>query len=228
MSELVKAAVAGASGRMGSAACEAIEHGEGVELVGRADPEGGESLEAALESADVLVDLTTPETAAENAISAIEAGAHAVVGTTGFDLDDLRGRVEGAPGDARCLVVPNFAIGAVLMMRFAMEAARYMPEAEIVEMHHPAKLDAPSGTAKRTQDLIESAGGKVVSPIHSVRLSGLVAHQEVMFGGEGETLTIRHDALDRSCFMPGILLAIREVGSLTDRFSVGLEVVISQ
>lgn len=228
MSGQVKVAVAGAAGRMGSAACNAIEHGDGVELVGRADPDGGDGLESALADADVLVDLTTPDSAPDNAISAVEAGVHAVVGTTGFDLDALKARVESLPGEARCLVVPNFAIGAVLMMRFAMEAARYMPEAEIVEMHHPAKLDSPSGTAKRTQEMIESAGGRVGNPIHSVRLSGLVAHQEVMFGGEGETLTVRHDALDRSCFMPGILLAAREVSKISDRFSVGLEQVMSQ
>lgn len=226
MSDSVKVAVAGAAGRMGSAACEAIENGDGVELVGRADPEGGEALGSALEEADVLVDLTTPDSAPDNAVAAIEGGVHAVIGTTGFDLEALQSRVEGSSGEAKCLVVPNFAIGAVLMMRFSAEAARYMPEAEIVEMHHPAKLDAPSGTAKRTQQLIEDSGGSISSPIHSVRLSGLVAHQEVIFGGEGETLTIRHDALDRSCFMPGILLAARGIDSLDQRFSVGLEQVM--
>ena len=121
------------------------------------------------------------------------------------------------------LVVPNFAIGAVLMMRFAAEAAAHMPEAEIVELHHDGKLDAPSGTAKRTAELIAEAGGNVHDPIHSVRLPGLVAHQEVILGAEGQTLTIRHDSIDRSSFMPGVLLALRRVGSLSDPFTVGLE-----
>ncbi len=228
MSSEVKVAVSGAAGRMGTAACEAIEAAEGLELVGRADPSTGDELGAALAPAQVLVDLTTPEAAPGNAIEAVEAGVDAVVGTTGFDLDDLRAKVEGAPGEARCLVVPNFAIGAVLMMRFAAEAARYMPEAEIVEMHHPAKLDAPSGTARRTAEMIAQAGGSVAEPIHSVRLSGLVAHQEVIFGGESETLTVRHDALDRACFMPGILLAVRNIKSSPERFAIGLESVMER
>lgn len=226
MSAKVRVAVSGAAGRMGSAACEAIDSAEGLELVGRADPSTGDDLVAAIDSADVLVDLTTPDAAPTNAVQAVEAGVDTVVGTTGFDLDDLRARIEASSGKSRCLVVPNFAIGAVLMMRFAAEAAKFFEEGEIVEMHHPAKLDAPSGTAKRTAEMMESAGGSVSAPIHSVRLSGLVAHQEVIFGGEGETLTIRHDALDRSCFMPGILLAARRIGSLEDRFTVGLESVM--
>ncbi|MFM9043646.1 MAG: 4-hydroxy-tetrahydrodipicolinate reductase, partial [bacterium] len=219
MSAKVRVAVSGAAGRMGSAACEAIDFAEGLELVGRADPSTGDDLVAAIDSADVLVDLTTPDAALKNAVQAVEEGVDTVVGTTGFDLDDLRSRIEASSGESRCLVVPNFAIGAVLRMGFAAEAAKFFEEGEIVEMHHPAKLDAPSGTAKRTAEMIESAGGSVSAPIHSVRLSGLVAHQEVIFGGEGETLTIRHDALDRSCFMPGILLAARRIGSLEDRFT---------
>ena len=226
MSENLKIAISGASGRMGSAACAAIESSDDLDLVGKADPETGEGLNQALESADVLVDLTTPEAAPKNALAAVESGVQAVVGTTGFDLADLEARIGAAKGDARCLVVPNFAIGAVLMMKFAAEAARHFPQAEIVEMHHPAKLDAPSGTAKRTAELIEGAGGEVADPIHSVRLAGLVAHQEVIFGSEGETLTLRHDAIDRACFMPGILLAVRRVSSLPKRFSVGLESVL--
>lgn len=228
MSAKVRVAVSGAAGRMGSAACDAVEAADGLELVGRADPSTGEDLADAISSADVLVDLTTPDAAPENAVQAVEAGVHTVVGTTGFDLDALRKRIDSCPGEARCLVVPNFAIGAVLMMRFAAEASRFFEGGEIVEMHHPAKLDAPSGTAKRTAEMIEAAGGSLSAPIHSVRLSGLVAHQEVIFGGEGETLTIRHDALDRSCFMPGILLAAGRVGSLSDRFSVGLENVMDR
>ena len=227
MTDALAVAVSGAAGRMGAAACQAIEEADGLDLVGRADPSTGDDLATAIASAQVLVDLTTPEAAPGNAVEAVESGVDVVVGTTGFDLEDLRGKVESAAGEARCLVVPNFAIGAVLMMRFAAEAARYMPDAEIVEMHHPAKLDAPSGTAKRTAEMIEHAGGRVAEPIHSVRLSGLVAHQEVIFGGEGETLTVRHDALDRSCFMPGILLAVRNVNSIGERFSIGLESVMA-
>jgi 4-hydroxy-tetrahydrodipicolinate reductase len=120
-------------------------------------------------------------------------------------------------------VAPNFAIGAVLMMTLAREVAPHMPECEIVELHHDAKLDAPSGTAKRTAELISDAGGTVHEPIHSIRLPGLVAHQEVLFGGEGQTLSIRHDSIDRRSFMPGVLLAVRKVASLPDRFTVGLE-----
>jgi 4-hydroxy-tetrahydrodipicolinate reductase len=148
------------------------------------------------------------------------------VGTTGFDLDGLRGDVERADGEARVFVAPNFAIGAALMMQMAREAARHMPECEIVELHHERKLDAPSGTALRTADLIRDAGGNVHDAIHAVRLPGLVAHQEVIFGGEGQTLTIRHDSIDRRSFMPGVLLAVRRVGDLPDRFTVGLEALL--
>jgi 4-hydroxy-tetrahydrodipicolinate reductase len=170
-----------------------------------------------------MVDFTTPEAAPENVRQAIEAGVHTVVGTTGFDLDELRSAVEGTDGDARCLVAPNFAIGAVLMMELSRRAAEHMSECEIVELHHDRKKDAPSGTAKRTAELIREAGGNVHEPIHSVRLPGLVAHQEVIFGGEGQTLSIRHDTTDRTSFMPGVLLAVRRVGGMQDRFAVGLE-----
>ena len=170
-----------------------------------------------------MVEFSTPDTVAENALTAVEAGVHAVVGATGFDLDELRSEVEGADGDAKCFVAPNFAIGAVLMMQAAQLAAKHMPEAEIVELHHDRKKDAPSGTAKRTAELIGEAGGKVHEPIHSVRLPGLVAHQEVIFGGEGQTLTIRHDSIDRRSFMPGVVLAVRKVGEMPERFVVGLE-----
>ena len=146
-----------------------------------------------------------------------------MVGTTGFDVTTLREAVDGAGGDANCFVAPNFAIGAVLMMQLAREVAPHMPECEIIELHHDGKLDAPSGTAKRTAELIDDAGGNVHEPIHSVRLPGLVAHQEVVFGGEGQTLSIRHDSTDRRSFMPGVLLAVRKVGELPERFTVGLE-----
>ena len=170
-----------------------------------------------LADADVLVDFTQPESALPNAREAVAAGVHVVIGTTGFELAEL-----GGLSGANVLVAPNFAIGAVLMMRFAAEAAALMPTAEIVELHHDKKLDSPSGTAARTAELMKGSSGKDV-PIHSVRLPGLVAHQEVILGGTGETLTIRHDALDRSSFMPGVLLAIRRVGDLPSSPVVGLE-----
>src|SRR3954447_9099133 len=211
---------------MGQAACEAVEGADDMELAGRADPSLAAPLGEVLEASDVVVDFSTPEAAPANVRECLGAGVHAVVGTTGFDLDGLRAEVERADGEARVFVAPNFAIGAVLMMRMAREAAPHMPECEIVELHHARKVDAPSGTAKRTADLIREAGGKVDEPIHSVRLPGLVAHQEVIFGGEGQTLSIRHDSIDRVSFMPGVLLAVRRVGGLPDRFTVGLETLL--
>ena len=208
---------------MGEAVCEAVSGAEGLELAGRADPTLGTELGEVLDTAEVVVDFTTPETAPVNASACVKAGVHAVVGTTGFDLERLREEVESAAGGANCFVAPNFAIGAVLMMQASQLVAPHMPECEIVELHHDRKLDAPSGTAKRTAELIARAGGHVHEPIHSVRLPGLVAHQEVVFGGEGQTLTIRHDSVDRRSFMPGVLLAVRRVGELPDRFTVGLE-----
>jgi 4-hydroxy-tetrahydrodipicolinate reductase len=223
MAEPIKVVVSGAAGRMGEAVCEAVEGANDLELAARADPELDSGLEEALGSGEVMVDFSTPEAAPENVRQAIEAGVHAVVGSTGFDLDELRSTVEGADGDAKCFVAPNFAIGAVLMMQFAGQAAAQMPECEIVELHHDRKLDKPSGTAKRTAELVTEAGGNVHEPIHSVRLPGLVAHQEVIFGGEGQTLSIRHDSIDRRSFMPGVLLAVRRVADLPERFVVGLE-----
>jgi 4-hydroxy-tetrahydrodipicolinate reductase len=210
---MIRVAVAGAAGRMGEAVCAAVEGADDLELSGRADPRLDVSVAEVLDGADVLVDFTTPDTVVENVLAATAAGVHVVIGTTGFDVDALRG-AEGA----NVFAAPNFAIGAVLMMRFAAEAARHMPKAEIVELHHDAKLDAPSGTAKRTADLM---GGDV--PIHSVRLPGLVAHQEVILGDVGQTLTIRHDTTSRESFMPGVLLAVRRVGELDESPVVGLE-----
>jgi 4-hydroxy-tetrahydrodipicolinate reductase len=218
---VIRVAVSGAAGRMGEAVCEAVREAEDTALAGRADPALGVGLAEVLEGADVVVDFTTPETALENLRACLQAGVHAVVGTTGFDLDAARQAAEAA--EANCFVAPNFAIGAVLLMEVSQEIARHMPECEIVELHHDRKLDAPSGTAKRTQELIDAAGGHVHQPIHSVRLPGLVAHQEVIFGGEGQTLAIRHDSIDRRSFMPGVLLAVRRVADLPDRFTVGLE-----
>ncbi len=208
---------------MGETVCEAVEAADGMTLVGKADPALGAGLDGVLGDADVAVDFTTPDTALDNVRTCLEAGVHAVVGTTGFDVEALRNAVESADGEARCFAAPNFAIGAVLLMQAAQLVARHMPECEIVELHHDRKLDAPSGTAKRTAELIREAGGSVHEPIHSVRLPGLVAHQEVIFGGVGQTLSLRHDSIDRSSFMPGVLLAVRMVAGLPDRFTVGLE-----
>jgi 4-hydroxy-tetrahydrodipicolinate reductase len=209
---------------MGETVCEAVEGADDLELVGRADPSLDAPLADVLEDAEVIVDFSTPEAAPGNVRESVAAGVHAVVGTTGFDLDALRREVESARTDgANAFVAPNFAIGAVLMMRFAQEAAAHMPEVEIVELHHDRKLDAPSGTAKRTAELVREAGGNVHEPIHAVRLPGLVAHHEVILGGDGQTLTIRHDSIDRHSFMPGVLLAVRRVSELEDPFTVGLE-----
>jgi 4-hydroxy-tetrahydrodipicolinate reductase len=226
---MIKVVVSGAAGRMGGTVCEAVEGADDLELAGRADPSLDAPLEEAIEGADVVVDFTTPEAAPDNVRACVEAGVHAVVGTTGFDHDELRAVAERSRGDgggANVFVAPNFAIGAVLMMRFAREAAAHMPECEIVELHHDRKLDAPSGTAKLTAELVRDAGGNLHEPIHSVRLPGLVAHQEVIFGGEGQTLSIRHDSIDRRSFMPGVLLAVRSVGDLSDPFTVGLEALL--
>jgi 4-hydroxy-tetrahydrodipicolinate reductase len=198
---------------MGETVCEAVEGADDMELTGRADPQLGTAVADVLGDADVLVDFTQPDTALANVREALAAGVHAVVGTTGFDIDELKGL-----SGANVFVAPNFAIGAVLMMRFAVEASRHMAKAEIVELHRDGKLDAPSGTAARTAELME---GDV--PIHSVRLPGLVAHQEVILGDVGQTLTIRHDSVDRESFMPGVLLAVRRVGSLPESPVVGLE-----
>jgi len=220
---MIRVVASGAAGRMGQAVCEAVEGAEDMELVAKADPSLDVELADTLADADVVVDFTTPDTAFANAEACLRAGVHAVVGTTGFDLDALREVAESAGAGANCFVAPNFAIGAVLLMEVAQTIAPHMPECEIVELHHDKKLDAPSGTAKRTAELIDGAGGNVHQPIHSVRLPGLVAHQEVVFGGEGQTLSIRHDSIDRRSFMPGVLLAARKVAALPDRFTVGLE-----
>jgi 4-hydroxy-tetrahydrodipicolinate reductase len=215
---LINVAVSGAAGRMGATVCEAVNGADDLSLTGRADPLLDTALPDVLGDADVVVDFSTPDAAVDNARTCLEAGVHCVMGTTGADFSPLEG-----VGSANLFVAPNFAIGAVLMMRFAAEAAEHMPECEIVELHHDRKVDAPSGTAARSAELIRAAGGNVHEPIHSVRLPGLVAHHEVVFGGPGQTLTIRHDSIDRSSFMPGVLLAVRRVGSLERSPTVGLE-----
>lgn len=218
---MIRVAVSGAAGRMGATVCAAVDAAQDLELVARADPAIGVSVQEAVAAhrPDVLVDFSVPATVVDNIRTALAAGVHVVVGTTGFDLGELDG-LDGA----NVFVSPNFAIGAVLMMRFATEAARHMRAAEIIELHHDGKVDAPSGTAKLTARLMhEAAPERPQPPIHSVRLPGLVAHQEVILGDLGQTLTIRHDSVDRESFMPGVLLAVRKVATLDRSPIVGLE-----
>jgi 4-hydroxy-tetrahydrodipicolinate reductase len=213
---VIRVGVSGAAGRVGTAVCEAVEAADDLELAGRADPQLGVALGDILGDCDVVVDFTTPDAALDNALACVRAGVHAVVGTTGWDPTPLR--EFGPHPPANVFVAPNFAIGAVLMIRFAVEASKYMAKAEIIELHHDRKVDAPSGTAARTAQLMD---GEV--PIHSVRLPGLVAHQEVILGDVGQTLTIRHDSTDRTSFVPGVLLAVRRVADLPESPLIGLE-----
>ncbi|HEV2723112.1 MAG TPA: dihydrodipicolinate reductase C-terminal domain-containing protein [Thermoleophilaceae bacterium] len=215
---MIRVGVSGAAGRMGATVCRAVEGAEDMELAARADPQLGATLAEILDRVEVIVDFSRPDTALENARACLEAGVHCVMGTTGPDFEQLEG-----VGSANLFVAPNFAIGAVLMMEAAKLAAPHLPECEIIELHHDRKLDAPSGTAARTARLIGEAGGNVHDPIHSVRLPGLVAHQEVLFGGLGQTLSIRHDSTSRESFMPGVLLAVRRVGTLDRSPLIGLE-----
>lgn len=221
--------VVGAAGRMGQAVVDAVGAADGMRVAALVDPalpagqQNYPDVAAALSgaSADAAVDFTQPDTVYPNCVALLEAGVHAVVGTTGLtddQLADLGARAEAGSGNL--LLAPNFSTGALLMMRFAAEASRHLEKAEIIELHHDRKLDAPSGTALRTAGLME---GDV--PIHSVRLPGLVAHQEVVLGGAGETLTIRHDSLNRESFMPGVILALR---AIADRpgLTLGLEPVL--
>ena len=231
---MINVAVLGARGRMGSEVVKAVEATEGLALVAALDL--GDSLDQLKGSAaHVVVDFTTPDSVMSNLEFLINNGINVVVGTTGFDdakLATVKGWLAHNPS-VGVLVAPNFAIGAVLMMEFAEKAARYFESAEIIELHHPAKVDAPSGTAARTAELmsaarkeaglgampdatttaLDGARGALVGeiPVHSVRARGLVAHQEVLFGGLGETLTIRHDSIDRAGFMPGVILGVRKI-----------------
>ena len=221
---MIRVAVSGAAGRMGQTVCAAVEGADDMELVARIDPAIGIELASALAEhrPEVVVDFSVPSTAVANIRTAVAAGVHAVVGTTGFDLQE----VQGLSG-ANVLIAPNFAIGAVLLMQFAAQAAKHMQSAEIIELHHDRKLDKPSGTAKLTARLMhEAAPDRPEPPIHSVRLPGLVAHQEVILGDLGQTLTIRHDSLDRVSFMPGVLLAVRRVADLPQQLTIGLEHVL--
>ncbi|HEX8103313.1 MAG TPA: dihydrodipicolinate reductase C-terminal domain-containing protein [Solirubrobacteraceae bacterium] len=217
---MIRVAVAGAAGKVGRAVCAAVEDADDLSLAGRADPVLDTAVADVLGDADVVVDFTRPDQALANARACLDAGVHAVIGTTGFDLEALREHAERIDR-ANAFFAPNFAIGAVLMMRFAAEASRHMAHAEIVEAHNPAKVDAPSGTAKRTAELME---GEV--PIHSLRLTGVVADQQVILGDVGQTLTIEHRTTDRMSFTPGVLLAVRRVGDLPDRLTVGLDVLL--
>jgi 4-hydroxy-tetrahydrodipicolinate reductase len=228
---VIRVGVAGAAGRMGETVCAAVTQAPDMELVGRADPALEVTLAEMLEQGtpEVVVDFTRPDTALQNALECLRAGVHVVIGTTGFDIDSLAEQARTiadenpAGAAANVFIAPNFAIGAVLMMRFAAEAAKHMAKAEIIELHHDRKLDAPSGTAARTAKLMAQASGAQEPPIHSVRLPGLVANQEVIFGDVGQTLTIRHDTTGRESFMPGVLLAIRGVRTLASTPVVGLE-----
>jgi 4-hydroxy-tetrahydrodipicolinate reductase len=210
---------------MGQTVCAAVEGAEDMELAGKADPALGTELADAIDEArpEVVVDFSVPDAVFENAKTCLDRDVHVVVGTTGM-TDAQVAELGEAAGKSRanCFVAPNFAIGAVLLMEASKLVARHMPDCEIVELHHDQKLDAPSGTAKRTAELIAAETGRDAPPIHSVRLPGLVAHQEVIFGGLGQTLTIRHDSIARESFMPGVLLAVRKVGDL-DGLVVGLE-----
>jgi 4-hydroxy-tetrahydrodipicolinate reductase len=242
----VRVGVLGAEGRVGSEVCRAVEAERDTELVARVD--AGDDLET-LTAADVVVDFTHPDVVMDNLRWCIAHGLHCVVGTTGFDqdrLDQLRAALADAPG-VGVLVAPNFSIGAVLMMRFAVAAAPFYESVEIVELHHPDKADAPSGTSRRTAELVAAArreAGLGAVPdatstgldgargadvdgihVHAVRSRGLVAHQEVLLGGPGETLTIRHDSMDRASFTPGVLAAIRTIGGRPG-LTVGLEQVL--
>jgi 4-hydroxy-tetrahydrodipicolinate reductase len=232
--EPIRVGVLGARGRMGLEVCKAVDAAEDLELVAMID-QGDWLFNASDAGAQVVVDFTTPDVVMDNLHWAVDQGINCVVGTTGFTeqrLSRLRTWLSHKP-DVGVIVAPNFGIGAVLMMQFAARAARYFESAEIIEMHHPRKLDAPSGTAGHTARLIAAARAEAeLGPmpdatkeelagargtdvegvrVHSVRAAGLVAHQEVLFGTQGETLTIRHDSLDRSSFMPGVLLAVRSV-----------------
>lgn len=237
--------VLGALGKVGQSICAAVDSADDLDLVARVD-KGDELARFTTSGAQVVVDFTHPDVVMANLHWLIEHGIHAVVGTTGFDaarLDQVRGWLAQTP-EVGVLIAPNFAVGAVLSMRFAEQAARWFESVEIVELHHPNKADAPSGTAARTAGLVAAArkraglgpapdatstavagarGADIEGvPVHSVRLTGLVAHQEVLFGTRGETLTIRHDSLDRSSFAVGVLLGVRQIAQRPG-LTVGLE-----
>lgn len=243
--EILEVGVLGARGKVGAEICRAVETAPDLALVAAVDAD--DDIDALVTGgARAVVDFTHPDVVMDNLEFCIDHGIHAVVGTTGFDearLDQLRGWLADAPGTG-VLIAPNFSIGAILMMRFAAAAAPFYDSVEVVELHHPDKADAPSGTARRTAELIaaarrdagsgpmpdatstglDGARGATVAgvPVHALRIRGLVAHQEVLLGGPGETLTIRHDSMDRSSFAPGVLTALRAITSHPG-LTVGLE-----
>jgi 4-hydroxy-tetrahydrodipicolinate reductase len=245
VAEKIRVGVLGARGKVGAEVCAAVERADDTELVAAVDQ--GDRIETLLDGgAQVVVDFTHPDVVMDNLAFCVDHGIHAVVGTTGFDderLATLRDRLAGAP-EVGVLVAPNFSIGAILMMRFAAVAAPFYESVEIVELHHPDKADAPSGTARRTAELVAEArreAGLAAPPdatttsldgargadvagirVHGLRLRGLVAHQEVILGGVGETLTIRHDSMDRASFTPGVLTGVRKVAAHPG-LTVGLE-----
>lgn len=249
----IRVGVVGAAGKMGMAICEGVTADPDLDVVAKVDPAGGDGISTSLDAlvdagAEVAVDFTRPDVAFGNVTFCLERGIHCVVGTTGMSEAELEKIAElASSGAANAFVAPNFSIGAVLMMHLAKQAARYLGSCEIVEMHHNAKLDAPSGTAHRTaRDIAEvwkehgrppggdhhpdeeekvtgSRGGEADGiHVHSVRLQGAEAHQEVIFGAPGQTLTIRHDAMNRTSYLPGIVLAVKAVGSRPG-LTVGLE-----
>ncbi len=258
---MVKVLVCGALGKMGMAVVKAVEASDDLRLVAVVDtgidpdtdiadvdtPSAYRDLSQAISATepDVMVDFTHPQAVEGNLRIALRSGVDCVVGTTGLSQDTLVTLAEEAPQGTCLFFAPNFAVGAVLMMRFAAEAAKFMPHVEVIELHHDQKADAPSGTAMRTASLIAERrasipalapqGSEIVAGatgaqvdgirVHSIRLPGLVAHQEVIFGASGQTLTIRHDSLDRTSFMPGVLLAVRKVGGLAG-LVVGLETLM--
>ena len=245
MSDSLKVGVLGARGKVGQEVCRAVEAADDLDLVAAVDADDSID-ELVRQGAQAVVDFTHPDVVMDNLEFLVDHGIHAVVGTTGFDegrLAQLRTWLERSPGTG-VLVAPNFSVGAILMMRFAAEAARFFESVEIVELHHPDKADAPSGTARRTAELVAAARRDAGCPpvpdatsteldgargadvdgirVHGLRIRGLVAHQEVILGGQGETLTIRHDSLDRTSFSPGVLLGLRSI-SRHPGLTVGLE-----
>jgi 4-hydroxy-tetrahydrodipicolinate reductase len=253
---VIRVAVLGAAGRMGREVCLAVEEEDGLELVGAVDPAGrglevsGVMIEPSItdlgsRGLDVMVDFTNSDAAAKNIRWAIENDVHSVVGSTGIPEDEIEGiGVLAESSTANVIIAPNFALGAVVMMRFAEMAANVFDQCEIIEMHRRGKRDAPSGTALMTargvsaamepapdedadENTVSGCRGGRLGPvnIHSVRLDGMVAHQEVIFGSKGQTLTIRHDTTDRSCFMPGVIMAVKAVSGL-EGLTVGLETII--
>ena len=245
MSDIIRVGVLGSRGRMGATVCDAVRDADGLELVAALDQ--GDSLEQLLTNkADVVVDFTHPDSVMANLEFVIANNLHAVVGTTGFTEPRLSSlsNLLSQGSHSNILIAPNFGLAAVMMMRFAAIAAPFFESVEIVELHHPNKADAPSGTARRTaqlisearsqaklgdmpdktSDVVDGARGASVDgiPVHSIRLQGLVAHQEVLLGGPGETLTIRHDSYDRTSFMPGVVLAVRKIAS-TPGLTFGLD-----